>query len=666
MASLRTLVLKSPGFAGLGDLLLALERALLVARATDRSLVIDWRDSPYSRGERNLAEQLFELVRVEQLPTTELAKASGSVLPPTWLGKLDQPLRQVYGSLRSDNWNRGWASNQLDAGLSALDSDAAWVVLWDHSASALSMVSLRRLGIPEPPPLQQHLQLRSALQEVISIFQGQHFRQPMVGVHLRASAEAVRAGKSAALDNVYQRIDQLLNAHPDSGLFLASDNAATIAALRARYPAVLTRPKWLPATDAPLHLNEDSETSGIAIASDALIELALLASCDHLIHPALSSFSLAAARWAGLSSTRLHPIEPPPPVPRQQWSWPAAGWIYRDQMAAIPAEENSDQAALVSQPAVSVLMLAFNHAPWLQQAVESVMLQQLDEPFELLIGEDRSSDHTLELALNLQQRWHHRIRVIHAPRNVGIRDNVLRLLVRARAPLVAFLEGDDHWVCPTKLQQQLSLLRADRSLSCVASLTQNRPATLPPRHHNRFQLPDLLRRYPVHSSSLMFRTELAIPYPNFPEGALDTMLLALLTAKGDCGMIRESLSYYRRHPGGYWTGAERSERLRLSRECIDALDAFFFQRFRRELTERELWIHRLDAALPAQQTWWHWRQTWRLQLSQAPRLLRRDPLGYMLLIGYTALVPLLFELQGLRNQLALGSRLRRLRASLLR
>ena len=217
-------------------------------------------------------------------------------------------------------------------------------------------------------------------------------------------------------------------------------------------------------------------------------------------------------------------------------------------------------------------------------------------------------------------------------------------------------------MCATKLQQQLSLLRTDRSLSCVAGLTQNRPVTLPPGRLTRFQLPDLLRRYPVHSSSLMFRTELAIPYPNFPEGALDSMLLALLTAKGDCGMISEPLSYYRRHPGGYWTGAERGERLRLSRDCIDALDAFFFQRFRRELTDRELWIHRLDAALPAQQPWRHWRRTWRLQFSQAPRLVRRAPLGYLMLIGQTALQPLLFGLQLLRNRLALGTRWRRLRA----
>lgn len=654
------LVLKSPGFAGLGDLLLALDRALLVARVAGRNLVVDWRDTPYGRGESNLAEQLFALEGIEHLQPSILANATGAVVPSSWQGHLDQPLRQVYGSLRSDDWNRAWASAHLDSGLAALDSDAPWVVLWDHSSPALKTEALRRLGIPAPS-LQQQLQLVPELEEAVSSFVSKYFRQLMIGVHLRASAEAVRAGKSADLGQVCERIDQLLDAHPDSGLFLASDNAASIAAMKARYPKVITRPKWLPAADDPLHLSDNIDSSGIAIASDALIELALLAACDQLIHPALSSFSLAAARWSGLPHASLHPIESPLSTIRKQWSWPEAGWISRERMTSIPAVECSDQAVLVQKPAVSVIMLAYNHEPWLQQAVESVMGQQLDEPFELLIGEDRSSDSTLDLARSLQQRWPQSIRVIYATTNVGIRDNVLRLLVRARAPVVAFLEGDDYWVCATKLQQQLALLRSDRSLSCVAGLTQNRPATLPTGRRNRFQLPDLLRRYPVHSSSLMFRTELAIPYPNFPEGALDSMLLALLTARGDCGMIPAYFSYYRRHSGGYWTGAERGERMRLSRACIDALDAFFFQRFRRELTDRELWILHLDAALPAQHTWRHWRQTWRCQLGQAPRLLPRAPLGYLILIGRTVLQPLLFGLLRLRSRLALGSRWRRFR-----
>ena len=173
-------------------------------------------------------------------------------------------------------------------------------MLWDHSSPALQTESLRRLGIPAQS-LQEQLQLVPELEEAVSAFVSQHFCKTMIGVHLRASAEAVRAGKSADLGQVCERIDQLLDAYPDSGLFLASDNVASIAAIKARYPNVITRPKWLPVANEPLHLNDNTESSGIAIASDARIELVLLSACDELIHPALSSFSLAAARWSSAS-----------------------------------------------------------------------------------------------------------------------------------------------------------------------------------------------------------------------------------------------------------------------------------------------------------------------------------------------------------------------------
>jgi hypothetical protein len=659
--SQRFLVLKSPGYAGLGDLLLALQRALLVARTTDRRLVVDWRDTPYSRDNCNLADQLFVLQGVEALPPTVLVDDSGQVLPSSWQGRLDQPLRQVYSSLRSDNWNRAWASAELDAGLNALDSDAEWVILWDQGITGLQAASQRRLGIHEPPPLRQHLQLLTPLQEAINDFQRQHFCQSMIGIHLRASSEAVRAGKSATLQHMFQCLDQLLDAHPDSGMFLASDNAAAIAAMRARYPAVLTRPKWLPAADNPLHFTDNLEVSGIAIVRDALIDLALLASCDQLIHPARSSFSIAAARWSGLSSTRIHSILPPQSIQPNQWSWPNAGWINKEEMASIPAEELSYSEIFNITPSVSVIIMARNHASFLEQAIDSVRSQVFNEPIEILIGEDCSNDATLQVAKRLQIKHPSLIRVITADTNVGIQSNFLRLAYRARAPLIALLEGDNYWTHQDKLRLQCDLIRSHPEYALVAAKTANFIQWIP--DSPEYDLPHLLRRDAVHTSTLLIRSDHLGSYPRFPDNIYwDTMLLGYLLARGSCGFLPVVMSSYRRHRGEPLHNADRIHRLEMSCECIDALDAFFYQRFRRELTSRELWSHRVDATLPAKHPWRHWRQSWRLQLSHAPRLLRRAPLGYVVLIARTTLQPLWFVLQRLRSRLALGSNWRRLRA----
>lgn len=325
-------------------------------------------------------------------------------------------------------------------------------------------------------------------------------------------------------------------------------------------------------------------------------------------------------------------------------------------MAAIPANEVSSPAVLAQRPAVSVLMLTHNHSPYLQQAVRSVAAQRLDAPIELLIGDDCSSDDTLTLALALQQQWPALVRVLHASERVGIRDNFLRLLVRARAPLVAFLEGDDCWVSADKLQLQCSRLRADPSLSCVAGITLNRPALSPAA--GRLDLRGLLRRYVAHSSALLFWRDLVVPYPNFPDGALDSMLLTVLAAKGDCGWIDQPLSWYRRHSGGYWSGASRLQRLERSVACIAAVDAYLFGRFRAELAARELWIHRLEWPLPDHHPWRHWRTSWQILLRRGPGLLRDAPLPLLGLLLWTPLQPAGLMLRRLRQRLALGTRLR--------
>lgn len=129
--------------------------------------------------------------------------------------------------------------------------------------------------------------------------------------------------------------------------------------------------------------------------------------------------------------------------------------------------ETSDPAVLAAAPLVSVLMLAYNHAPYLAQAIEGVVSQQCDFPFELIIGEDASQDETLAIALAYQRRYPHIIRVIHSRRNVGMNANGGRIFDRARGELIAFCEGDDYWCSPHKLARQVEVIRADARVGIV-------------------------------------------------------------------------------------------------------------------------------------------------------------------------------------------------------
>jgi hypothetical protein len=231
------------------------------------------------------------------------------------------------------------------------------------------------------------------------------------------------------------------------------------------------------------------------------------------------------------------------------------------------------------------------------------------------------------------------IRLITSASNVGINRNFLRVLIRCRAPLVALLEGDDYWVEPSKLQQQQALIRANPGYAMVASATQNRINRV--GADGKLGLADLLRRYPIHTSSLLFRKELAIPFPRFPSAAHDSLLISHLAQRGDCGYLNQEMSYYRRHNDGIWTGVSRQQRMQDTRECISAMESYFQGRYHNELVDREFWCYRLDWQLKPEDPWGQWQASLLLLLSEGPAMMQRSQrltLGLLLLTWWQLLL----------------------------
>lgn len=116
--------------------------------------------------------------------------------------------------------------------------------------------------------------------------------------------------------------------------------------------------------------------------------------------------------------------------------------------------EFGDDAVLPHNPDVSVLLMAYNHSRYLNQSIASVLEQCTDFSFELIVGEDGSSDSSLAIALDFQRRYPHIVRVVTPTTNTGAYRNYRRLLARARGRFVAHLDGDDFWF-PEKLQRQV-------------------------------------------------------------------------------------------------------------------------------------------------------------------------------------------------------------------
>ena len=126
----------------------------------------------------------------------------------------------------------------------------------------------------------------------------------------------------------------------------------------------------------------------------------------------------------------------------------------------IPAVETSDKARLCKNPLVSVVITTYNQENFIQQAIDSVLKQNTDFEYEILVGDDCSTDSTGKICADYQKRFPDKIRFITADVNVSnLGGNSTRLRYRVRGKYVASLEGDDYWTDPRKLQSQVEIFR---------------------------------------------------------------------------------------------------------------------------------------------------------------------------------------------------------------
>jgi hypothetical protein len=123
----------------------------------------------------------------------------------------------------------------------------------------------------------------------------------------------------------------------------------------------------------------------------------------------------------------------------------------------------------MSRPLLSVEMITYNHDAYIAQAIEGVLQQKTSFPFELVIGEDCSTDRTRPIARDYQRRYPDIVRVITSDRNVGMIENGRRTFRACTGEYVAFCEGDDYWHRDDKLQLQVDYLERHPSCALVCS-----------------------------------------------------------------------------------------------------------------------------------------------------------------------------------------------------
>ena len=235
-------------------------------------------------------------------------------------------------------------------------------------------------------------------------------------------------------------------------------------------------------------------------------------------------------------------------------------------------------------PKVTVLVMTYNHAHFIGQALDGALGQRTTFGVEILVSEDCSTDGTREKVVEYQRQHPDRIRLLLSGSNLHSNAVVARGIRAARGEYLALLDGDDYWISPDKLQKQADFLdRHPRCSSCFhnARVEQEGGTGAPWNWTPAGQPPistfgDIWRGNFIATCSVMYRRaalgEIPAWYdPLFP--ITDWPLHILSAQHGDIGYLDEVLGVYRYHPGGLYSQFDEWEKLDRTRNFYLTMNA---------------------------------------------------------------------------------------------
>lgn len=258
------------------------------------------------------------------------------------------------------------------------------------------------------------------------------------------------------------------------------------------------------------------------------------------------------------------------------------------------------------RPLVSINAIAFNHAPYIREALDHMLSQKRDFGIEILVHDDASTDGTGDIIREYARKYPDIVKPIIETENQYSRG-ITNLsgafnFPRARGTYIAPLDCDDYWESDEKLALQVAYMESHPGCQlCVHAVKVvndqgalvNRNLMRPYRGDRDLSPAEIVDKAGAFAfGSMMFRTSLVqkLPdwYVNCPVGDRPIELMA--AAEGYCHYIDRALSVYRFHSAGSWTSAmlsgdyrEKQDRYaRAMRRMYEGFDRSTGGRYHRE------------------------------------------------------------------------------------
>lgn len=212
---------------------------------------------------------------------------------------------------------------------------------------------------------------------------------------------------------------------------------------------------------------------------------------------------------------------------------------------------------------ISVCMASYNGEKYIAEQIRSI-LKQLGETDELIISDDGSTDHTLDVIKAINDP---RICLIKNQLEHGYTKNFENALNHSKGDIIFISDQDDVWM-DNKVEVMCNALKEHKLAIHDATMTDENLRVTAPSHFQKYNIkPGFLRTliYTRYTGACMAMRrdflEKALPFPdNQTLCPYDYWFAYLGEYYHDVIVLQEPLIYYRRHEGTALHAGEYSTR----------------------------------------------------------------------------------------------------------
>ncbi|MBR6638862.1 MAG: glycosyltransferase [Muribaculaceae bacterium] len=235
---------------------------------------------------------------------------------------------------------------------------------------------------------------------------------------------------------------------------------------------------------------------------------------------------------------------------------------------------------------VSVIMVTYNQEKYINEAIRSVVLQKFDYPYEIIIGDDCSTDRTLEYSQKWQAKYPNLIRIIQRDKNIGIQRNYIDTYNQCRGEYIAICEGDDFWSSKHKLRRQVEYMDTHKNCNIcfhrvINYYMANNSKSLSNGKGTKINsdINDLAKSNYITNLSVMYRRNVINKLPEWLTeiASPDYVIHMLHASTGNIHYINKPMAVYRQHAKGIWGSNIKEKQLLISINSRKYLIAHFSQ-----------------------------------------------------------------------------------------